>query len=72
VSPRKVEVMAKMMRIREAADYVGVSDASLRRWVKRGHIEVMRSPDNRWFWTREMLDDVTKGMRTRFGAKARA
>ncbi|MDD4985147.1 MAG: helix-turn-helix domain-containing protein [Dehalococcoidales bacterium] len=52
--------MSKPMSIGEAATYVGVSRDTLRRWEKSGKITPERSPTNRRYYTKELLDTLLK------------
>ncbi len=46
--------------IGEAAKYLGVSRDTLRRWEKRGKLTSLRSPTNRRYYTKEILDNLLK------------
>lgn len=46
--------------IGEAAKYLGVSRDTLRRWEKRGKLAPLRSPTNRRYYTKELLDNLLK------------
>jgi excisionase family DNA binding protein len=50
------EKKARWMSIGEAAKYLGISRDTLRRWEKRGRIKPVRSPTNRRYYTKELLD----------------
>ena len=52
----------KMLSIGEAADHLGVSIDTLRRWEKKGRIRSMRSPGNHRYFKVSDLDDLF-GMR---------
>ncbi|HUS59923.1 MAG TPA: MerR family DNA-binding transcriptional regulator [Nevskiaceae bacterium] len=44
------------MSIGQAAKYIGVSRDTLRRWEKKGKIKAVRSPSNRRYYTKAILD----------------
>ena len=46
------------MSIGQAAKYLGVSRDTLRRWEKRGKIKTVRSPSNRRYYTKNLLDGL--------------
>lgn len=46
------------MSIGEAAQYLGVSRDTLRRWEKKGKIKALRSPTNRRYYTKKQLDEL--------------
>jgi excisionase family DNA binding protein len=52
---------AQWSSIGEAAKYLGVSRDTLRRWEKSGKIKTLRSPTNRRYYTRALLDEVMSG-----------
>jgi excisionase family DNA binding protein len=54
--------MKKLVRITEAADYLGVSVTALRRWVREGLCPVLVSPGGRWFWNYSMLEEIKNHM----------
>lgn len=56
----------KMIRIGKASEQLGVSPTTLRLWVRRGMVPVMRSKTNRFFWTREMIKTIKDDMLTVF------
>lgn len=48
----------QMLSIGEAAGYLGISRDTLRRWEKKGKIKPLRSPTNRRYYTKDMLDQL--------------
>ncbi len=54
--------MRRLIRITEASGYLGVSSTALRRWVKADLCPVMKSPGGRWFWSRQLLDEIKNNM----------
>ncbi|MBU1931885.1 MerR family transcriptional regulator [Patescibacteria group bacterium] len=52
--------------IGQAAEYLGVSRDTLRRWEKRGQIKASRSPTNRRYYTKQQLDLVMNNKKHRF------
>jgi excisionase family DNA binding protein len=52
---------SKWLTIGDAAKYLGISRDTLRRWEKRGRIKPTRSPTNRRFYTKEILDNAMSG-----------
>ena len=58
------ENKAKWMSIGEAAKYLGVSRDTLRRWEKKGKIKAIRSPSNRRYYTKKILDESMTGQTT--------
>jgi predicted site-specific integrase-resolvase len=50
------------MRVTQASEYLGLSPNTLRAWVRAGLVPVMKSPTKRWFWTRELLDEIRNNM----------
>jgi excisionase family DNA binding protein len=51
----------KWMTIGDAAQYLGISRDTLRRWEKRGKIKAVRSPTNRRYYTQKQLDVIMAG-----------
>ena len=52
------------MTIKEAAQYLGVSTDTLRRWDRSGKVRAIRHPVNRYrLYVREELADVLKDLR---------
>lgn len=47
---------SRWMPIGKAAEYLGVSKDTLRRWEKKGKIKSLRSPTNRRYYTKNQLD----------------
>ena len=52
---------SKMIQIGPAAKHLGVSRDTLRRWEKKGKLKAMRSPTNRRYYTKELLDAAMAG-----------
>ncbi|HTK03937.1 MAG TPA: helix-turn-helix domain-containing protein, partial [Alphaproteobacteria bacterium] len=50
------------IRIHEAADYLGVSTKTLRRWEKSGKLPALRSEGNQRYYTKEQLDNFKSGI----------
>jgi excisionase family DNA binding protein len=55
----------------QAARYLGVSLATVRRWTDAGHIECYRTPGGQRRFSRAQLDDFIASMQ-RSGGRARA
>jgi excisionase family DNA binding protein len=55
----------------QAARYLGVSLATIRRWTDAGHISCYRTPGGQRRFSRDQLDDFIASMR-RDGAAARS
>lgn len=56
----------------EAADYLGVSLATIRRWADAGHISCYRTPGSQRRFSRSQLDEFLASMqRPGHGASAR-
>ena len=53
------------MSVTQAARYVGVSAASLRKWSNEGLVTVYRTPGNQRRYRRDDLDAFTRSMRSR-------
>jgi excisionase family DNA binding protein len=51
---------ANWMSIGDAAKHLGVSRDTLRRWEKAGKIKPVRSPTNRRYYTKKILDNALK------------
>lgn len=47
---------SQWMSIGEAAKYLGISRDTLRRWEEKGKIKAIRSPTNRRYYTKSILD----------------
>lgn len=50
------EEKSQWMSIGQAASYLGISRDTLRRWEKAGKIKSVRSPTNRRYYTKKLLD----------------
>ena len=51
-----------------AAEYLGASRSSIKRWVSNGQLRAVRSPLG-WMYTREMLDEFYQRRRKRLQRK---
>jgi len=51
----------KWLTIGQAAKYLGISRDTLRRWEKAGRIKPIRSPTNRRYYTKPILDELMTG-----------
>jgi predicted site-specific integrase-resolvase len=54
--------MARLIRITQASAYLGLSPTTVRRWVRSGLIPVFKGPSNRWWWTKQLLDEIKNDM----------
>jgi len=54
----KADKTSQWMSIGQAAQYLGVSRDTLRRWEKVGKIKAFRSPTNRRYYTKKQLDEL--------------
>ena len=54
----------KLISIGAAAKYLGISRDTLRRWEKAGKIETIRSPTNRRYYTKKILNDAMARKKT--------
>jgi excisionase family DNA binding protein len=57
------EDFPRFLNVGEAAAYVGVSAASLRKWSNQGHVPVYRTPGGQRRFVRGDLDDFMRAMR---------
>jgi excisionase family DNA binding protein len=57
------EEVPRFLNVGEAAAYVGVSAASLRKWSNQGFVPVYRTPGGQRRFVRGDLDDFMRGMR---------
>jgi excisionase family DNA binding protein len=57
------EEIPRFLNVGEAAAYVGVSAASLRKWSNEGFVPVYRTPGGQRRFVRGDLDDFMRGMR---------
>lgn len=48
------------LSIGQAAEYLGISRDTLRRWEKKDMLSPTRSPTNRRYYTQSILDEVMK------------
>ncbi len=55
------ENKSQWLSIGEAAKYLGISRDTLRRWEKAGRIKPVRSPTNRRYYTKKILDEILGG-----------
>jgi excisionase family DNA binding protein len=58
-----MEITARFLNVGQAAEYIGVSAASLRKWSNEGLVPVYRTPGGQRRYTREDLDDFMTSMR---------
>jgi excisionase family DNA binding protein len=58
-----MEIAPKLLNVGQAADYVGVSAASLRKWSNEGLVAVYRTPGGQRRYHRDDLDDFMHSMR---------
>ena len=58
-----MEITAKLLNVGQAAEYVGVSAASLRKWSNEGLVTVYRTPGGQRRYSREDLDRFMSSMR---------
>ncbi len=54
--------MTRLIRITQASAYLGLSPTTVRRWVRSGLIPVFKGPSNRWWWTKQLLDEIKNDM----------
>jgi len=59
----------KWMNVTEAADYVGVTPPTIRRWIVGGQLEFSRQEGNRYLFSERQLNDCKERTEAR---KARA
>ena len=58
-----MEERSKLMNVGQAADYLGVSSASLRKWSNDGLVPVFRTPGGQRRYSVEDLDEFMRSMR---------
>jgi excisionase family DNA binding protein len=58
-----MEISARLLNVGQAADYLGVSAASLRKWSNEGRVAVYRTPGGQRRYSREDLDSFMSSMR---------
>jgi excisionase family DNA binding protein len=58
-----VESNAKFLNVGQAAEYLGVSAASLRKWSNDGAVPVYRTPGGQRRYSRDDLDSFMESMR---------
>ena len=58
-----MEITARLLNVGQAAEYVGVSAASLRKWSNDGLVTVYRTPGNQRRYSRDDLDRFMSSMR---------
>ncbi len=58
-----MEITAKLYNVGQAADYLGVSAASLRKWSNEGLVAVYRTPGGQRRYSRDDLDRFMSSMR---------
>ncbi len=62
---------SRFLNVGEAAAYLGVSAASLRKWSNQGFVSVYRTPGGQRRFARRDLDDFMRAMRQPAAAGAR-
>lgn len=55
----------RLLRVSEAAAYLGVSSAALRSWSDRGHVRALVTPGGQRRYSREELDRFILWMQNR-------
>ncbi len=58
-----MEITARLLNVGQAAEYVGVSAASLRKWSNEGLVTVYRTPGGQRRYSRDDLDRFMSSMR---------
>jgi excisionase family DNA binding protein len=58
-----MEGTTKLINIGQAAEYLGVSAASLRKWSNRGLVRVYRTPGGQRRFSIDDLDNFKRSMR---------
>jgi len=58
-----MEITARLLNVGQAAEYVGVSAASLRKWSNEGLVTVYRTPGGQRRYSRQDLDVFMTSMR---------
>ncbi|HYH60907.1 MAG TPA: helix-turn-helix domain-containing protein [Solirubrobacterales bacterium] len=58
-----MEITAKFLNVGQAAEYLGVSAASLRKWSNDGLVAVYRTPGGQRRYSRDDLDRFMSSMR---------
>jgi excisionase family DNA binding protein len=58
-----MEKMSRLLNVGQAADYVGVSAASLRNWSNQGLVPVYRTPGGQRRFSTDDLDEFMRSMR---------
>lgn len=58
-----MEITARLLNVGQAAEYVGVSAASLRKWSNEGLVAVYRTPGGQRRYSRDDLDKFMSSMR---------
>jgi excisionase family DNA binding protein len=58
-----MEITARLLNVGQAAEYVGVSAASLRKWSNEGLVAVYRTPGGQRRYHRDDLDRFMSSMR---------
>lgn len=66
------EGVSRFLNVGEAAAYVGVSAASLRKWSNQGFVPVYRTPGGQRRFVRGDLDEFMRGMRQGAGVTGNA
>jgi len=60
---QELEITARLLNVGQAAEYVGVSAASLRKWSNDGLVPVYRTPGGQRRYARDDLDQFMNSMR---------
>lgn len=58
-----MEITARLLNVGQAADYIGVSSASLRKWSNEGLVPTYRTPGGQRRYHRDDLDEFMRSMR---------
>lgn len=54
--------MKRLIRVTAAANYLGLSPDTLKRWAKHKMCPSLKSPFGQLYWSQEMLDDIRNNM----------
>jgi excisionase family DNA binding protein len=60
---REMEGRARLLNVGQAAAYLGVSAASLRKWSNQGLVPVFRTPGGQRRFSTDDLDEFMRSMR---------
>jgi len=58
-----METTSRLLNVGQAADYIGVSAASLRKWSNQGLVQVYRTPGGQRRFSTADLDEFMRSMR---------